>query len=531
MRRAPALQRAGSARGLWLAARGSLLPAAPLLLVAAAVYVGLFLGLDDFPLFDVDEGAFSEATREMLERGDFITTYLNGQLRFDKPILTYWLQALSVSLFGVGEFAFRLPSALAASAWVGAILLFARRHADAGTGYAAALIAATTVGVCAIGRGATADALLNLLLALAMFDIYRYQVQPLARYRYRVFLWMGLGLLTKGPVALVVPFAASGAAFALHGQSRLWWRAVLDPLGWAILLAVAGPWYLAEYLREGNAFLAGFFMRHNVERFLSPLQGHSGTLFYYAPTILLLLLPHTGLFLRVLPRLRRWRATPLDTLLWCWFGFVFIFFSLAGTKLPHYLLYGVTPLFVLMAMHRHTLESRLLAFLPPLLLLAFVVALPHALYWLGPGIGNAYVREALTRPGVFGGGWQLAASALLLAVLALAMAPGAVLWPKLAAAGLVCSVAVVTLLVPAVGALQQGPVREAALLARSANLAVRTWHFNVPSFSVYRGAVTERATVPRPGEVLLTRSDELPALGQVQVLYRKGGVVLARIGG
>jgi hypothetical protein len=65
--------------------------------------------------------------------------------------------------------------------------------------------------------------------------------------------------------------------------------------------------------------------------------------------------------------------------------------------------------------------------------------------------------------------------------------------------------------------------------ARAAGLPVRTWRFNVPSFSLYRGAVTERAEALRTGDVILTRSDELQRLGDVQVLYRKGGVVLARI--
>ena len=62
----------------------------------------------------------------MLERRDFITTYLNGQLRFDKPILIYWLQALSVSVFGLHEWSLRLPSALAASGWLWTIMAFVR---------------------------------------------------------------------------------------------------------------------------------------------------------------------------------------------------------------------------------------------------------------------------------------------------------------------------------------------------------------------------------------------------------------------
>ena len=520
---------ARAARATWRVARSTPAPLALPALLALGAWLGFFNQLNGFQLFDVDEGAFSEATREMLERGDFVTTWLNGQPRFDKPILAYWLQALSVSVFGVQEFAFRLPSALAGGGWVGAILVFTRQQADRATGYAAALIAATTLGVNVIGRGATADALLNLFLALAMFDIYRYMAQPLARYRRQAWLWMALGLLTKGPVALLIPFAASGLAFALHGKARAWRQALLDPAGWLILLAVAGPWYLLEYLRQGDAFIAGFFMRHNVERFMAPLQGHRGNLLYYLPAALLLTLPYSGLLLRILPEIRTLRARPLHTFLWCWFLSVLVFFSLAGTKLPHYLLYGVTPLFVLMAMRRRQLVSRWLTFAPPLLLLGAIVALPAALHAFGPAIRDAYVREALTRPDAFGAGYRLVSSVLLLSMLALALLPRYEAWQKLVACGLLCSVAVGTLLLPALGELQQGPVKEAALFARQAGLPVRTWQFNVPSFSVYRGQVTERAVMPRAGDVVLTRSSKLAALGPVDVLYRKGGVVLIKI--
>ena len=80
-------------------------------LLALALFVGFFLQLGSVPLFDVDEGAFGQATREMFLRGDFLSTSLNGQPRYDKPILSYWLQAASIAAFGVDEFAFRLPSA------------------------------------------------------------------------------------------------------------------------------------------------------------------------------------------------------------------------------------------------------------------------------------------------------------------------------------------------------------------------------------------------------------------------------------
>ena len=69
-------------------------------LPAAAVLASFFWMLGAAPLFDVDEGAFSQATLEMFQRGDFLSTYLNGQPRYDKPILVYWLQAALVLLLG-----------------------------------------------------------------------------------------------------------------------------------------------------------------------------------------------------------------------------------------------------------------------------------------------------------------------------------------------------------------------------------------------------------------------------------------------
>jgi len=550
--------RVPSLRGRWPAVRASAVPWAWPLLLAFAVWLAFFHGLGAVPLFDVDEGAFGEATREMLARGDYVSTWLNDRPRFDKPILTYWLQAVSVRLFGLDEFALRLPSALAATAWIGAIHGFVRRVLGHGTARAAALIAATSAGVVVIGRGAIADALLNLFLALAMFDVYRALVDPRPRWHRRAFFWIGLGVLTKGPVALLVPGAASAVAFLLRGRGALWWRAARDPVGWLILLAVAGPWYALEYARRGDAFLAGFFLHHNVERFLGPLQGHAGGPLYYVPALLVLVLPYTTLLLFTLPGLRHLRATPLDTLLWCWFLFVLVFFTLAGTKLPHYLLYGATPLFILMARARHGLRNRWLALLPALLLAGAVAALPYVLRHAAPGARDAYVREALSRQGVFGPAWQAQSFALVAGMLLLATWParpragastavttadaappvngssrpadvGAGAWPRLAAAALLASWALGGLLLPAAADLQQGPVKRAALQARQAGWTVRSWRIDVPSFSVYRAAVTPRADVPRPGDVILTRSDALDGLGPVRVLFREGGVLLVRI--
>jgi hypothetical protein len=85
-------------------------------------------------------------------------------------------------------------------------------------------------------------------------------------------------------------------------------------------------------------------MRHNVQRFSGSLEGHGGSAFYYLIAVPLLLLPWSGLFFNALARVRSDMHDPLRRFLWIWFGFVLAFFSLSGTKLPHYVLYGCTPL-------------------------------------------------------------------------------------------------------------------------------------------------------------------------------------------
>jgi 4-amino-4-deoxy-L-arabinose transferase-like glycosyltransferase len=286
-------------------------------------------------------------------------------------------------------------------------------------------------------------------------------------------------------------------------------------------------------VRSEGAFLSGFFLHHNVERFMTPLQGHGGGLLYYVPALLLLLSPYGGLLAATLWGARRPGRDPVDTALWCWFGVVFVFFSLASTKLPHYVLYGATPLFVLMA-RRRTACPNWLAFLAPLLFLAALAALPSALRLATPRIHNPYLREALSQPDVFGGCWQAAAVLLAAAVFGLAMARRRPLWPRLAGAALACACACVTLLLPAVAALQQTPVKEAALLARRNGWPVAAWRINAPSFSVYRRAVTPTlapGTAPPAGAIVLMRSDALADVNVGRVLYRRGGVLLVRVDG
>jgi len=494
-------------------------------LVIALPLACLLLRLGGAPLFDVDEGAFSEATREMLARGDYLSTWLNGEPRFDKPILIYWLQALAVAAFGVTEWAFRLPSALAACGWAWAVWAFARPRLGRNVALGALLVTCTALGPWAIGRAATADALLNLWLVLALFDAWRHLESGARAPLLRTYAWIGLGVLTKGPVALLIPLAVTGLDALARRDLRPWLRAVFHPTGWAILLALVVPWYCAMLIVHGQAFIDGFILKHNVERFTRTLEGHSGSLLYYVVVVPLLLLPWTPALLAALGRLRTDGRTPLTRYLWLWCGFVLVFFSLSGTKLPHYALYGATPLFLLMALHGPSLRRGWLVLALPTVLFAGLIGLPEAVAYLGQTTSNAYYRAQLALAGETADlAYRGTAVVALLVWLGVMAQRTWSVWQRLCGAALLQVGLLAAVVVPWLGERLQGPVKEAGLRAHAMGTPAVLWRFDAPSFSVYRQAETpERAA--QPGELALTRIDRLPDWPH-SVLFQRGGVVL-----
>ena len=502
-------------------------------LAILAVAGSFFFALGSAPLFDVDEGAFSEATLEMFQRGDFLSTYLNGEPRYDKPILIYWLQAASVAAFGINEFAFRFPSALCATLWVVLTFLFARRYFPVERALVAAAVMATSLGVYVIGRVATADALLNVLIAASMFAVWLHLETGRPGWLMAAFAAIGLGFLAKGPVAVLIPLAVTFAFCLLRRDLKTWARAVFDPLGLLLFAVVALPWYALILHREGWAFVQGFFLKHNVGRFGGTLQGHAGSLVYYVPVVLIGSLPFTTLLIRVLTRVREVWHDDLQCYLLLWFAFVFVFFSLSGTKLPHYVLYGMTGMFILMAVYASGLRSRLWALLPVLLFFVFLLALPQLVEVSLPRVPDAYYREALSNAGrYFTWGYFAFAGAGAAVTLWFMRDRRIELARKLVVTGILATLGISAFVMPVAAGIQQEPIREAARIARSRNLDVIMWRLNAPSFSVYYGRPTP-SREPRPGDIVITKARrlaELPGYGH-ELIYSKNGIVLVRVTG
>ena len=346
---------------------------------------------------------------------------------------------------------------------------------------------------------------------------------------YLAFAAAGFGMLTKGPIAVIIPFAVT-FLFSLQERSLKRWLSMLfNPAGIVLFLAIALPWYLLEYHDQGMAFIEGFFFKHNINRFNSSLEGHSGSLFYYIPVIILGLMPFTGLFFTLLFNLKSLLSDRVNRFLLIWASFVFLFFSLSGTKLPHYMIYGYTPLFILMARALPlNLHPRRLA-LWPLLLLATLACLPLllpvALLKIDDGYIKAIIEGAMEHTGQ---GYLLVIGATIAELSLIALLPRISAEWRVIATGIIFSLLINLFLMPLAGELMQEPVKEAALMAKKRGYKIVMWKTWNPSFLVYSESFVEKRT-PGPGEIVLTTVKGLEALDNPAVLYRKHGIVLAKL--
>jgi 4-amino-4-deoxy-L-arabinose transferase-like glycosyltransferase len=330
-------------------------------------------------LWDIDEGNNATCSDAMYESGNWVVPTFNNHLRFDKPALLYWLQLAAYNAFGVNEFAARFPSALAALGAVLATYELGRRAFQARVGLLAGLIVASTIAFCASAHFANPDAVLNACTALTLVLFFAGYRRGGGWWSLATGVTAALGVLAKGPVGVVLPSAVLILFLVWERQlRRLWdWRMLAGVLAF---LVVAAPWYVWVSLETKGQWPKEFFFTHNIDRWRSPMENHSGPLVYYILMLILGFLPWSiflGLAMwnalgelhpddqvreirSLLKSIRRGfavcRPCPPDNphqsavrFLVCWFGVYFVFFTLSGTKLPNYILPLYPAVSVLMA--------------------------------------------------------------------------------------------------------------------------------------------------------------------------------------
>jgi len=347
-----------------------------------------------------DEPRYAQVAREMLARHDWITPTLGGQPWLEKPILYYWQAMVTYKIFGVSDWAARLPSAVDATLMVWAVFLFLRRFRP-GSQLDGALITASAAGIVGFARAASMDMALASAFTIAMLAWYAWHETGRKSYLVVFYAFLALGTLAKGPIApflaalVVVAFAATRNNFGMV-RKTLWIPGIL------IFLGVGGPWFAAVQLRNPEFFRV-FVLQHNLSRFGTNLYHHPQPFWFYLPVVLIVLLPWTTVVVAALfENVRLWwrqkgirSGDEFNIFLMIWLTLPILFFSFSQSKLPGYILPALPAATLLLAeyVRRSSQENRkasnaLLALhslisaslLLPALLLQFVV-LRHRLTW------------------------------------------------------------------------------------------------------------------------------------------------------
>jgi 4-amino-4-deoxy-L-arabinose transferase-like glycosyltransferase len=368
------------------------------LIVLAAAALVFFTNLGVPQLWDEDEPRNAACAREMLERGDWVVPTFNYELRTQKPVLLYWCMLLSYSVFGVNEFAARLPSAMFA---VGTSLLtyhLGRLLFNPRVGLFGGLAIATCLMFGVSARAATPDATLIFFVTLSLTAFVRavsrrrshafslesmrdvsakpglQDFLPTRWWQFAaVYAALGLALLAKGPVGVGLPIAILGLflllvtrpqrlvgvtlgrrmqSFVARFAHTIW---VMRPVTLiAVVLGVAMPWYVLVGMRTDGVWLREFFGTENFSRFRTAMEGHNGPIIYYIPAVLVGLFPWSiflpvSVWFAVRNGISTSPRSPAYLFLLCWAGVWIAVFSFAGTKLPSYVLPAYPALAVMCA--------------------------------------------------------------------------------------------------------------------------------------------------------------------------------------
>ena len=363
-----------------------------LLLAGFCVFL-FFYGLGQFGLVGADEPRYAQVAREMLAHRDWITPTLGGKPWLEKPPLYYWQAMAAYAIFGVRDWVARVPSAIDASLIVLGVCLFLRRlrpgfHLDG------ALMTASAAGIIGFAHSASTDMPLAAMFSLAMLCWYAWWEGSEQKLLYGFYFFLALGVLAKGPVAVVLA-AVVIALFALAaGNSRIILKSLWLP-GMFVFFVVTMPWFLAVQLRQPEFFRV-FILEHNLARFGSDRYHHYQPIWFYIPVTVFALVPWVAFVAAAkLEVLRAWwterkalfeSGDALNFFLLLWLAVPIVFFSLSRSKLPGYILPAIPAGTLLVAeyVRRHVDDNR-----PPAWVIISHAIIAGAL--LVPALAIAYI--------------------------------------------------------------------------------------------------------------------------------------------
>ncbi|MCB0795515.1 MAG: glycosyltransferase family 39 protein [Flavobacteriales bacterium] len=324
-------------------------------LIAVGALLLFVPGLGAVHLFDWDEINFAEIAREMLVTGDWLQPQIDHRPFHEKPPLFMWMQAICMSVFGIGEFAARVPNAIAGLFTLLALYRIGSNLRDGTFGMLWVLAYVGSLLPHLYFRSGIIDPWFNLFIFLGLHHLIEASARDaLARHGWLSGFYLGLAVLTKGPVGLLIPGLVVLAYTAFNGF-RI-------PIGWltigrtaAGIAFVVGSWLVVDVVRHGPVFIEDFFWRQ-VAMLTTEDAGHGGFFGYHFVVLLVGCFPASLFAIRQLLRPERESARLNDHRRWMvlLFWVVLILFSIVRTKIVHYSSLAYFPLTYLAAL---TLES------------------------------------------------------------------------------------------------------------------------------------------------------------------------------
>jgi 4-amino-4-deoxy-L-arabinose transferase-like glycosyltransferase len=300
------------------------------LTIVGLVFFIPFLG--GVHLFDWDEINFAESAREMLVTGNFRQVLVNYEPFWEKPPMFFWLQALSMKVFGVNEFTARLPNALIGVVSLHTLYYFGKKLLNELTARWWVLLYLASITPHFYFHTGIIDPLFNLLIFTSLIQLFLTLNDRSSKRWIYAGLLLGLAVITKGPVAGLIVLLTLGVIW-VRNSFGLWFKWSHAFLFSLITLLVTSIWFLPEVLYNGPGFIVNF-VSYQLDLLRSPVASH-GQPWYYHPIVLLI-----GCFPASVLAIKRFAkandANDFESLLKYLFWVVLILFSIVTTKIVHY---------------------------------------------------------------------------------------------------------------------------------------------------------------------------------------------------